>query len=211
MSNSSCTPIFTTVCKDKAIKGKVDDIVNLPKIVVVNKFNEESAKQFYQDMTEAENSDQDIIPVVIDSYGGQVYTLLAMVDYLRASKKKIATISISKSMSCGAVLFSCGTDGYRFVTPMSTILIHDVSSWVYGKVEDIKIKAQEVERLNNMIYEIMDRNCGHEAGYFQKIVHDKKGHADWFLTPEEAVEHKLANHIRIPRFEVTISTETKLV
>lgn len=210
MADSSSTPIFTTIRKDTCIKGKIEDIINLPRVVIVNEFNEKSAKEFYEHMSEAENSDQDIIPIVIDSYGGAVYSLFAMIDCIKASKKKVATISISKSMSCGSVLFSCGADGYRFVAPMSTILIHDVSSWTYGKVEDIKTDAKEVERLNNAFYHLMDRNCGHEEGYFQKLVHEK-GHADWFLTAEEAVEHKLANHIRIPRFEVTISAETKLV
>lgn len=106
--------------------------------------------------------------------------------------------------------FSRVVEGYRFAGPMSTILIHDVSGWEHGKVEEIKMGAQEVDRLNNEFYHMMDRNCGHEEGYFQKLVHEK-GHADWFLTPQEAKEHNLVNHIRIPKFEVNISVETKLV
>lgn len=203
-------PIFTRIIKSHQVKGKPEEIVDLPKVVLINDFNEKSAKQFYVDMNSAENSDQDIIPIVIDSYGGQVYSLFAMVDCIKASKKKIATISISKSMSCGSILLSCGTEGYRFAGPMSTILIHDVSGWEHGKVEEIKMGAQETDRLNNEFYHMMDRNCGHEEGYFQKLVHEK-GHADWFLTPQEAKEHNLVNHIRIPKFEVNISVETKLV
>lgn len=208
--NGSNGTIFTRIKKDHNIKGKVEDIVNLPKVVLVNDFNEEAAKKFYSDMAAAENADQDIIPIVIDSYGGVVYSLFAMIDCIKASKKKIATISVSKSMSCGSVLLSCGHEGYRFCSPMSTILIHDVSSWHYGKVKEIEADAEETIRLNNTFYHLMDRNCGHEEGYFQKIVHDKKGHADWYLTAEEAKKHNLVNHIRIPHFEVTISTETKL-
>lgn len=203
--------MFTKINKDPNIKGYINNIINLPKVVVVNKFTEESAKQFFSDLNEAENTNQDIIPIVIDSYGGQTYSLFAMIDCIKSSKKKIATISIGKSMSCGSVLLSCGTDGYRFVSPLSTILIHDASNWIGGKTEEIKSSAKETERVNNLVYHIMDRNCGHEEGYFQKIVHENKGHADWHLTAEEAIEHKLANHIRIPRFEVTVSTETKFV
>jgi ATP-dependent Clp endopeptidase proteolytic subunit ClpP len=201
--------LFTVLRKDPKIKGKAEDLVTLPKVIVVNKFTEESAKQFYGDMSEAENNPQEIIPIVIDSYGGHVYSLLSMIDCVKASKKKIATISLSKSMSCGSILFSCGADGYRFISPLSTIMIHDVSNWTGGKLEELKADTKEAERLNNLIFRMMDRNCGHEEGYFQKIIHDHKGHADWFLTAEEAVEHKLANHIRIPRFEITISTETR--
>jgi len=204
--NNSTSPLFTLIKKPSAIKGKVDSILTLPKVVVVNKFNEESAKIFYQDMSEAENSEQDIIPIVIDSYGGAVYSLLAMVDCIKASKKKIATVSISKSMSCGSVLLSCGHEGFRFASPKSTILIHDVSSWEFGKVQEIKAGAAEVERLNDEIYSIMDNNCAQPDGYFKKLVHEK-GHADWFLTADEAKKHNIINHIRIPRFEVSISVE----
>jgi ATP-dependent Clp protease protease subunit len=46
-----------------------------PAIVKVNKFTEESAKKFHQEMAMAHNSGQKVIPIVIDSYGGQVYSL----------------------------------------------------------------------------------------------------------------------------------------
>jgi ATP-dependent Clp endopeptidase proteolytic subunit ClpP len=209
MASFNENSIFTIVNKDSQIRSKIEDMIDLPKTVLVNAFTEESAKKFYIDMSEAENSNQDIIPIIIDSYGGQIYSLLSMVDCIRSSKKKIATIGLSKSMSCGSILLSCGAEGFRFISPLSTVLIHDVSSWVIGKALDIKMEEKEVSRLNDLIYKIMDCNCGHEEGYFQKIVHDKKGHADWYLTAEEAVEHKLANHIRIPRFEVNIYVETK--
>lgn len=202
--------IFTRIKKDPQIIGKTEDIVKLPKIIVVNEFDDDGAKKFYADFSEAENSDQEIIPVVIDSYGGYVYSLLAMVDLLRSSKKKIATVCLAKSMSCGAVLFSCGSEGYRFISPSSTIMIHDVSSWAKGKNEEIKASTEEADRLNQLIYHIMDTNCGHPDGYFQRVVHDKS-HADWYLTASAAVEHKLANHIRIPNFEVSIKTETRLI
>lgn len=209
MASFNDNSIFTIINNDPQIKGKVDDLIDFPKTILVNEFTEASAKQFYVDMSIAENSKQEIIPIVIDSFGGQVYSLLSMIDCIRSSKKKIATVSLGKSMSCGAILFSCGSEGFRFISPFSTLMIHDISSWVYGKAIDIKMEEKEVSRLNDLVYMIMDRNCGHEEGYFQKIVHDKKGHADWHLTAEEVVEHKLANHIRIPRFEINVTVETK--
>ena len=202
--------LFTNIKRSPLINGKIEDLVKLPKIVLVNKFNEESAKQFYIDMAEAENNPQDVIPIFIDSYGGSVYSLFAMIDCIKYSKKKICTVALSKAMSCGAILLSCGHDGLRFAAPMATILIHDVSSFTFGKVEDIKTDAAEADRLNNVFYKLMDTNTGHEEGYYQKIVHDKS-HADWYLTPDDAKYHNLVNHIRIPKFEVNLSVETKLV
>lgn len=201
--------IFTKIIKNNV--HYVDDkTVTMPVVVVVNSFTEEAASKFYGDMSKAENTDQEIIPIVIDSFGGQVYSLFAMIDCIKASKKKIATVCISKAMSCGSVLLSCGHDGYRFASPMSTMLIHDVAGHEWGKVEELKMGAAEIDRLNKSFYHIMDRNCGHEEGYFQKLVHEKS-HADWFLTPEEAKTHNLVNHIRLPKIEITVSAETRLV
>ena len=145
---------------DKRIKStKLEDICDLPIVVTVNKFTEESAKQFAEDMEKAENSYQHIIPIVIDSYGGSVYSLLSMIDVIKNSKKIVATISLSKSMSCGAVLLTFGTEGYRFAGLNSTVMIHEVSSMTFGKITEIKADAAEADRLNNIIFSMMDKNC----------------------------------------------------
>ena len=60
-----------------------------PMIIRVNKFDEDSAKKFSQDIAAAHNSGQKVIPVVIDSYGGQVYSLMSMIGSdLRPQSKK---------------------------------------------------------------------------------------------------------------------------
>ena len=180
-----------------------------PVIIRVNKFDEDSAKKFSLDMAAAHNSGQKIIPVVIDSYGGQVYSLMAMIAAIRASEKPIATIIEGKAMSCGAVLFSFGEEGLRFMDPDATIMIHDVSSMDFGKVEELKASAREADRLNTKIYTMMARNCGKKDDYFMKIV-DKKKHADWFLDAEEAKKHDLANQLRIPKLDIRIDVKIDL-
>ncbi len=42
-----------------------------PVVIRVNKFDEESAKKFSDAMSEAQNTGQPIVPVIIDSYGGR--------------------------------------------------------------------------------------------------------------------------------------------
>ena len=123
-----------------------------PVIIRVNKFNEESAKKFAQQMAQAHNTGQKVIPVVIDSYGGQVYSLLSMIAAIRDAEIPVATIVEGKAMSCGVVLFSCGTEGLRFITPEATLMIHDVASGAFGKNEEIQASAKETKRLNKQIY-----------------------------------------------------------
>jgi len=180
-----------------------------PVIVTVNKFDEESAKEFRNKVALAHNTGQKIIPVVIDSYGGQVYSLMSMISTIKNSELPIATIVQGKAMSCGAILFSFGKEGYRFVDPNSTVMIHDVSAGQLGKVEEVKASAKESDRLNKIVYNMMAQNCGKADDYFLKLV-DKKKHADWFLDANEAKKHGLANHLRVPKISVNLDVNIVL-
>jgi len=181
-------------------------IEDLPVIIRVNKFDEAAAKSFSAAVMKAHNTGQPVLPVIIDSYGGQVYSLMSMISDMTHSTVPIATIVQGKAMSCGAILFSFGADGMRYMDPDATVMIHDVSSMERGKVEEIKASAEETERLNKKIYSMMGKNCGHHHEYFLDIVH-QKGHADWFLEADECKKHNLANHLHIPQLKITANVD----
>ena len=187
------------------ISGLIKDVElrKNPVIVRANKFDEKSAKEFQDQLALAHSTGQSVIPVVIDSYGGQVYSLMAMISSIKNSELPVATIVEGKAMSCGAILFSFGTQGYRFMDPDSTLMIHDVSSMDMGKVEELKAGAQEADRLNKIVYTMMAQNCGKADDYFMKIV-DKKKHADWFLDSKQSKRHGLANHLRVPSLRISV-------
>jgi len=191
---------FSPLLKDKEL---IDD---LPVVIRVRKFDEAAAKSFSEQMTKAQNTGQPVVPVIIDSYGGQVYSLMSMISDIQHSRITVATIVQGKAMSCGALLFSFGSEGKRFMDPDATLMIHDVSSMAWGKVEEVKASAEETERLNQKVYKMMAKNCGHHEDYFLDLIHEK-GHADWFLEADEAKKHNLANHIHIP--EMKIETKVK--
>jgi ATP-dependent Clp protease protease subunit len=177
---------------------------DLPTIIRVRKFDDPAAKEFSNLMMKAQNTGQPVVPVIIDSYGGQVYSLMSMISDIRHSKVPVATIVQGKAMSCGAILFSFGADGRRYMDPDATVMIHDVSSMNWGKIEEIKAGAEETERLNQKVYQMMAENCGHNKDYFLDMIHEK-GHADWFLDADEAKKHNLANHLHVP--EMMIETK----
>jgi ATP-dependent Clp protease protease subunit len=184
------------------------ELHHTPIIITVNKFDEDSAKEFRSKVAMAHNTGQKIIPVVIDSYGGQVYSLMSMISTIKNSELPVATIVEGKAMSCGAILFSFGEEGRRYMDPHSTVMIHDVSSGVYGKVEDLKSNTAESERLNDQVYEMMARNCGQPDEFFKEKVH-AIGHADLYVTPKDAKDWNLANHIRLPKLDININVEMK--
>ena len=112
----------STLIIDPRIRTKKIDLVEPPVVIRVNHFDDRAAKNFAIDMSDAHNSGQSIIPVVIDSYGGQVHSFLAMAAEIESSSLPVATICIGKAMSAGAMLLACGTEGYRYASPDSVIV-----------------------------------------------------------------------------------------
>lgn len=195
---------FTTV--DSRIKIKTLDLLEPPVVVRVNKFNEEAVDKFAESMGKAHETGQSIIPVIIDSYGGDVYSLLSMISEVQNSSLPVAMICESKAMSAGAILFTFGTEGHRYMAPHGTLMIHEVSSFQFGKVEELKVDAEEADRLNDLIFKLMAKNCGKDEDYFLDIIHEK-GHTDWYLTPKEAKKHNLVNYIKVPEMRVDVKVE----
>lgn len=195
----------TTV--DQNIKN-VDLRAN-PVIIRVNRFDEKSAAEFANKMASAHNTGQKVIPVVIDSYGGQVYSLMSMIASIKSSELPVATIVEGKAMSCGVILFSCGTEGYRYISDDATLMIHDVSSGSWGKNSEIQASAKETERLNDKIYEILAENSNKSRKWFHKKL-NKKGRADWFIEAEEAIDLGLADQIGLPKLEIKVKLDIDL-
>jgi ATP-dependent Clp endopeptidase proteolytic subunit ClpP len=195
----------TTV--DQNIKN-VDLRAN-PVIIRVNRFDEKSAAEFANKMASAHNTGQKVIPVVIDSYGGQVYSLMSMIASIKSSELPVATIVEGKAMSCGVILFSCGTEGYRYISDDATLMIHDVSSMAWGKNSEIQASAKETERLNDKIYDILAENSNKSKKWFHKKL-NKKGRADWFIEAEEAIDLGLADMIGLPKLEIKVKLDIDL-
>ncbi len=187
-------------------KIKEVELRKQPVIIRVNKFDEDSAKKFQQEIAQAHNTGQKVIPIVIDSYGGQVYSLMTMISAIKHAELPVATIVEGKAMSCGAVLLTFGEEGMRFADPDATVMIHDVSSGGYGKIEELKADVKEAERLDDKIFTMMARNCGKKDDYFKKKVFTKK-HADWFMDSTEAKKHGIVNHLRVPKFHIDVSVD----
>ena len=185
---------------------KEADLRYPPVIIRVEKFDPESAKTFANEVEMAHNTGQPVIPIVIDSYGGQVYSLMAMIAQIQNSDIPVATIIEGKAMSCGAILSTFGAKNMRFMDPNATVMIHDVSSMAWGKIEEMKSSTEEADRLNKIVYQMMAKNCGKKKNHFLDIVH-AKGHTDWFLDADECLEHNIVQNLYLPKMKINFDVK----
>jgi len=182
---------------------------NKPKSVWVTEFNTESVEEFYNDYVDLEHDPMiQIVPIFINSFGGQVYSMIAKRDIIKSSDKPTATIALGKAMSCGASLLAAGTKGMRFASPDTRILIHEVSSMSRGKATDIKEDAVQIQALNNLMLSNLAIDTGIHVDKWKKEM-SKRGNADWVLTAPEAIKWGIIDHIGVPRHSYT-STKTDL-
>lgn len=184
--------------------------INTPVIInVIGKINESSASRFVDELARAQETGQSVVLINISSYGGSVYALLRMVDAIRNSKVPVATVIKGKAMSAAAILASCGAPGRRYASANSTIMIHEVGSMVAGKVGDLKASTAEGDRLNTLIMKIMAENIGKDISYVTSLIH-QKGHADWYLTAQEALRLGFVDKIGIPEYKIKIDIKFTL-
>ncbi len=196
------------VRSDQRIRARGAELVSLPVTVTVGKIDEKRARKFALDMERAHRTGQPIIPIVIESFGGDAYSLLSMVAQLKASRLPVATIVEGKAMSAGALLFSYGQ--YRFMAERATLMVHDISSSARGKLHEMAADSAEAERLQRSLLSEMARNCGKPDGYFLHILDERK-HAEWYLTAKDAMTHGFIDRIGIPRFAVDVTVRDSLV
>lgn len=196
---------------DKRIRVRnPHELLKCDRVVHVNKFNEAGVRQFKDEFLDAHETGQEIIPIFIDSFGGEAYSVLAMADMINSSDKIIATIAMGKAMSCGAILLTCGHEGYRFAAPNATIMIHDISLGTWGKMEEIKADVKEGERLNKLVFELMESNCSLEKGTLLNKVRQHNS-ADWFITPKQAKKLNIINNIRVPKLCTRVEVVSELL
>ena len=189
---------------DKNIRCKLSDLgIEVPLIRLSKAFDTEMLDHFNEEFNKALTLNPKVIPVVIDSYGGEVYTLLELISLFQSSPVPIATICNGKAMSCGAMLFMFGHENLRFMSEHATIMIHEVSSFNFGKVEEIKSDANETDRLNNLIFKLAAKHVGKKEDYFLEMLH-KHNHADIFMTARTAKKHNICNHIGVPQLVTSV-------
>jgi len=81
----------------------------------------------------------------INSYGGSVFAAFSIVDTIKASRTPVYT-HVDGSAASAATLISCVGEK-RYITENSYMLIHQLSSSVWGKFEEVKDEMENLETL----------------------------------------------------------------
>jgi ATP-dependent Clp protease protease subunit len=138
---------------------------------------------------ESENPDKDI-NLYINSPGGSITSLLAIYDTMQFVKNDVSTICFGQAASAAAVLLAAGTPGKRLALPHTRILLHQPYSEAYGQATDIELAAKEINRLRELLEQILARHTGQEM---DKVHNDTD--RDFVMSADEAREYGIIDEV----------------
>jgi len=122
------------------------------------------------------------INLMINSPGGDIYEMFGIIDYLESLDVKVNTICRGRAFSAAAIILTCGT-GTRMMSKRSTVMFHQSSSFLGGKMSDITAYLDNVKSLEKIIYGMLAEKTKKDAEWWKN-----KMRSDMFLTAEELLE-----------------------
>ena len=138
---------------------------------------------------ESENADKDI-NIYINSPGGDITALFAIYDTLQYVKPEISTICFGQAASAAAVLLAAGTKGKRLALPHTRVLLHQPYGQAMGQAADIELAAKEIERMRNLLEEILEYHTGQSL----ERIH-KDTDRDFILSAQEAKDYGIIDEV----------------
>jgi len=129
-----------------------------------------------------------LINLHISSYGGSIFACFAGMDTIKYNSVPINTIVEGGSASAATLLSICGYK--RFIRKNSYMLIHQLSSGLYGKFMEIQDCMENLEKLMNTIKQVYIDNTKIPITKLNEILK----HDLWF-NAEECLEYGLVDEI----------------
>jgi ATP-dependent Clp protease protease subunit len=140
---------------------------------------------------ESTDPDRDI-QIYINSPGGSFTALTAIYDTMQYIRPEIQTYCMGQAASAAAVLLAAGTKGKRYALPQSRILIHQPSGGTEGpmQISDLDIQAREIQRMRQLMEEILARHTGQPIEQVRLDVERDK-----IFTAEQAKEYGMVDDV----------------
>ncbi len=136
------------------------------------------------------NFTREPIKIYINSYGGSVYDMWALIDVLRNSKTPIHTYCTGYAMSAACSIFLAGHK--RFISKHATLLYHQMSCWRNGKYQDLVEGRKEMDYLQDTIEKYMLERTKITEKELQRIRENK---IDFYVHADKAIELGFADEI----------------
>jgi len=129
------------------------------------------------------------INLMINSPGGDIYEMFGIIDYIESLDVKVNTICRGRAFSAAAIILVCGT-GTRMMSKRSTVMFHQCSSFLGGKMSDITAYLENVKDLEKVIYHMLAEKTKKDIDWWKNKMRN-----DLFLTADELLKIGVVDEI----------------
>tara|TARA_A100001201_G_scaffold54353_2_gene52972 strand:+ start:840 stop:1478 length:639 start_codon:yes stop_codon:yes gene_type:complete len=129
------------------------------------------------------------INLMINSPGGDIHEMMGIVDYIKSLGVQVNTICRGKAFSAASIILTCGT-GTRMVSKNSTIMFHQASSMISGKLTDVTATVDFVKQVEQDIYNLLAEKTKKDANWWKDNMR-----SDLYLTANMALEFGVVDQI----------------
>jgi len=129
------------------------------------------------------------VNLMINSPGGDIHEMMGIIDYLKSLDVKVNTICRGKAFSAASVILTCGT-GLRMVSKNSTIMFHQASSMISGKLTDVTATVDFVKQVEQDIYDLLADKTKKDASWWKDQMR-----TDMYLTSGQALDLGVVDQI----------------
>ena len=129
------------------------------------------------------------VNLMINSPGGDVHEMLGIIDYIESLDVKVNTICRGRAFSAAAIILACGT-GTRMMSKRSTVMFHQSSSFLGGKMSDISAYLDNVKNIEKTIYDILADKTNKDQAWWKDNMK-----SDLYLTAEQLKEYNVIDTI----------------
>jgi ATP-dependent Clp protease protease subunit len=164
-------------------------------IFIRGAFNSEMANAIVAQLLflESDSPTKDIY-MYINSPGGEISSLYSIFDTMNYIKNDIVTIGIGTVASAGSFVLAAGTKGKRYALPNTEIMLHQLSSGLSGKYDDMKNNFKHTEHLHNKMMKHYVEFTGQKLNKIKKDLE-----RDFFMTSEEAKNYGIIDEVQYKR------------
>ena len=137
-------------------------------------------------------SKEKTLPIYINSTGGDLYQAFGLIDIMRASPHTIRCIGIGSVMSAAFLIFASGDRGHRYASKNTSFMCHQFTESMDSKYHDLKATMKENDTCNERMVSVLKDATGLAPSTIKKKLLPA---SDVYLTAEEVLELKIADHI----------------
>lgn len=162
-----------------------EESVSIVANALLNMINEDTVNRCV-----IQNYKEKPIKLVVNSYGGDVYDCMQIIDIIENSATPIKTFCFGKAMSAGFLIFIAGH--YRYMSKNATLMYHQISQCNSGTYSQLEEDFEELAYMQNK----MEKHVLEKTKISKKKLEEvKKLKKDWYIHSEDALKLGVVDEI----------------